>query len=85
MWRRQGRSEGVTGPQKRLVIFHFFVPDPKEALETLIERGSPMSVNSPASPGYARNLGTETCWPWSQRWALFLVASYDFIPSIQGY
>lgn len=41
---------------KSLGIFYFFAPDPKEALETLTERGSPVSGNSPIPPGYARNL-----------------------------
>lgn len=41
---------------KSFGIFYFFAPDPKEALETLTERGSPVSGNSPIPPGYARNL-----------------------------
>lgn len=71
MGRRQGRLQKATSPQKVnaptsvsfhqcagkcLGIFCFFVPDPKEALETLTERGNPESGNSPFPPAYARNL-----------------------------
>lgn len=60
----RGDKEDQRRPQAlRNVIFHFFVPDPKKVLETLIERGSPTSGNSPVPPDYARNLSTETCRP----------------------
>ena len=46
------------GFQQVIWCFLPFAPDPKEAQETLTERGSPASGNSPIPPVYARNLST---------------------------
>lgn len=51
----QVRRRSTHSPQrlftsKCLIVLHFFTPEPKEALETLTEWGSPMVGNSPVPP-----------------------------------